>query len=205
MVILAIIAVAIVSVVRSNVSAQAVDTDWPPLTMSYETVASATFVGGAAHPRTEVRRMDYTSKDTWTDTVTQAPDIVTRVGTFNTTGSYVSLSGGVITEYDAITDTTSTTGATEGTSHVAGSAFVRYSINKLQERGHEFTRVKTGARVCFQSVCEDQAYGVQMVHDGQKYVFVDDVRGIPLIRGESLFRVREVLIDDEKQGVTMSE
>ncbi len=204
-VILAMIAVAVVSVVRSNVSAQAVNTDWPSLTMTYEVGAPSTLVGGQRQSGTEIRRMDYTSKESWTDTVTESPDIVTRVGTFNATGSYVSLHDGVITEYDAITGTTSKVSATDGASHVAGPAFVRYSINDLKERGHEFTRVDTGARVCFQSVCEDNAVGVRMVSDGQEYVFVDDVRGIPLTRGATPFRVREVLIDDEKQAVALSE
>lgn len=205
MVIVAMIAVALVSVARSNVAAQAVNTDWPALTMTYEIGNPPTLVGGVAQSGTEVRRMDYTSKVSWTDTVTEAPDIVTQVGTFNATGSYVSLSDGVITEYDAITGTTSSVAAIDGTSHVAGPAFVRYSINKLKERGYEFTKVSTDARVCFQSVCEDNALGVRMVHDGQEYVFVDDVRGISLTSGASPFKVREVLIDDEKQAVVVSE
>lgn len=205
MVILAMIAMALVSVVRSNVAAQTENTDWPSITMTYEVGSPPTFVGGVQQSGTEVRRMDYTSKGSWTDTVTEAPDIATRVGTFNTTGSYVSLSDGLITEYDAITGTTSRVPATDGTSHVAGPAFVRYSINKLKERGHQFTRVTTDARVCFQSVCEENAVGVRMVNNGQEYVFVDDVRGIPLTSGASLFKVREVLIDDEKQAVALSE
>ena len=205
MVILAMIAMAVVSVVRSNVAAQTVNTDWPSLTMTYEVGSPPTLVGGVQQSGTEVRRMDYTSKESWTDTVTEAPNIVTRVGTFNTTGSYVSLSDGVITEYDAITGTTSMVAATEGTSHVAGPAFVRYSINKLKERGHEFTRVRTDARVCFKSVCEENAVGVRMVNNGQEYVFVDDVRGIPIASGASSFKVREVLIVDEKQAVALSE
>ncbi len=205
MVILAMIAMAVVSVARSNVAAQAVNTDWPSLRMTYEVGSPPTLVGGAKLSGAEVRRMVYTSKDSWTDTVTESPDIVTRVGTFNATGSYVSLSDGVITEYDAVTGTTSTAAVTDGTSHVAGPAFVRYSINKLKERGHEFARVTTDARVCFQSVCKDNATGVRMVDDGQAYIFVDDMRGIPLTSGASPFKVREVLIYDEQQAVAVSQ
>lgn len=192
-----------VAVVRSSVVAQPVNTDWPSLTMTYEMTGSPTLVGGAEQSGTEVRRMDYTSKDNWTDTIIEARDIATMVGTFNPTGSFVSLNGGVITEYDAITGTTSRVAVTDGTTHVAGPAFVRRSINKLQEQGYEFTRVETNARVCFQSACEDDASGIRMEHNGQGYTFVDDARGIPLKFGATSFKVREVLIDDGKQAVVL--
>ena len=205
MVVVAMVAVAVVMAIRSNVAGQPVNTDWPSLTMTYGTGAPLTLVGDSEQTGAEVRRMDYTSKDNWTDTITEAPDIATAVGTFNPTGSFVSLSNGVITEYDAITGTTSTVAATDGVSHVAGAAFVRYSINTLKERGYEFARVETDARVCFQTACKDNASGIRMVHNGREYIFVDDVRGIPLKFGASSFKVREVLIDDVKQAVSMSE
>ena len=201
MVIAAIIAVAAVAVVRSNVAAQSVNTDWPSLTMTYETAGPSTLVGGVEQFGIEVRRMEYTSKHSWTDTITEAPDIETTVGTFNPTGSFMSLDNGVITEYNAITRTTSTVPATEGVSHVAGAAFVRSSIEKLQELGYEFTEVETDARVCFQTVCQGNASGIRMEYNNQEYIFVDDVRGIPLKRGATSFKVREVLIGDAKQGV----
>ena len=203
LVIIAIIAVAVVAVIRSNVAAQSANTDWPSLTMTYEIKGPSTLVGDTEQSSTEVRRMEYTSKETWTDTITEAPDIETTVGTFNPTGSFISLNNGVITEYDAITRTTSTVDATEGVSHVAGAAFVRNSIEKLQERGHEFKRVQTEARVCFQSVCQDNASGISMEYNDQEYIFVDDVRGIPLKRGNTSFKVREVVINDGKQAVVL--
>ena len=111
----------------------------------------------------------------------------------------MSLDNGVITEYDSITGTTSTVAATDGVSHVAGAAFVRNSIDKLQEHGYEFTQVETDVRVCFQSVCEDNASGIRMEYNNREYIFVDDVRGIPLKRGATSFKAREVLISDSKQ------
>ena len=148
--------------------------------------------------------MEYTSKDDWMDTIIESPNIDTTVGTFNSAGSYRTLNNGVITEYDAITDSTTTTQAIEGSSHVAGPALVRYSINALKEKGFEFSRASLNAKVCFQSSCEDNASGVRMTHGGQEYIFVDDVRGIPLKFGSSGFRVREVRINDERQAVVLS-
>ena len=203
LVIVAIIAVATVAVIRSNVTAQSVNTDWPPLTMTYEAKGSSTLVGGREQSNIEVRRIVYTSKNNWTDTITEAPDIATPVGTFNPTGSYRTLNNGVITEYNAITGRTSTVAATDGVSHVAGSAFVRNSIDKLQERGYEFTRVATDARVCFQSTCENNASGVRMEFNNQEYIYADDVRGIPLKLGTTAFKVREVVIHDSKQAVVL--
>ena len=199
LVIVAIIVVSVMSVIRSNVAAQSVNTDWPSLTMTYETAGPSTLVGGVEQFGIEVRRMEYTSKHSWTDTITEAPDIETTVGTFNLTGSFMSLDNGVITEYDSITGTTSTVAATDGVSHVAGAAFVRNSIDKLQEHGYEFTQVETDVRVCFQSVCEDNASGIRMEYNNREYIFVDDVRGIPLKRGATSFKAREVLISDSKQ------
>ena len=203
LVIVAIIVVSVVSVIRSNVAAQSVNTDWPSLTMTYETAGPSTLVGGVEQFGIEVRRMEYTSKHSWTDTITEAPDIETTVGTFNPTGSFMSLDNGVITEYDAITRTTSTVPATDGVSHVAGAAFVRNSIDKLQEHGYEFTQVETDIRVCFQSVCEDNASGIRMEYNNREYIFVDDVRGIPLKRGATSFKAREVLISDSKQPASV--
>ena len=206
LVIVAIIVVSVVSVVsviRSNVAAQSVNTDWPSFTMIYEIMGSPTLVGRTEQSGTEVRRMEYTSKNSWTDTVTEAPDIETTVGTFNLTGSFMSLDNGVITEYDSITGTTTTVAATDGVSHVAGAAFVRNSIDKLQEHGYEFTQVETDVRVCFQSVCEDNASGIRMEYNNREYIFVDDVRGIPLKRGATSFKAREVLISDSKQPASV--
>ena len=205
MVIVAMVAVVVVWVVRSNVAAQPVNTDWPSLTMTYEMKAPPVSVGGMEQTGTEVRRMDYTSKDNWTDTIIETPDVTTQVGTFSSVGSFTSLSRGVITEYDAISGTTSTVAVTDGVSHVAGSAFVRQHINVLKEHGYEFTQVETDARVCFQTTCEDNASGIRMVYNGVEYIFVDDARGIPLKRGNSSFKAREVLIGDVKQAVDVSE
>ena len=76
---------------------------------------------------------------------------------------------------------------------------MRNSIDKLQEHGYEFTQVETDVRVCFQSVCEDNASGIRMEYNNREYIFVDDVRGIPLKRGATSFKAREVLISDSKQ------
>lgn len=198
MIAVALIAVAVVFTIRSGVAAQPIDSDWPVLTITYETGGASAFVSGEEQTGTEKRRLDYTSKNDWTDTILEAPDIETRVGTFNSAGSYIELSDGVITEYDAIVGATSSTNATEGVSHVAGAAFVRYSIPALQGKGNEFSLVPTNAKVCFESVCEDNATGIRMEHAGQEYVFVNDVRGIPLKR-DSLLNVLEVHIGGERR------
>jgi hypothetical protein len=203
LVIVVMIAMAVVFAIRSNVAAQSVNSDWPSLTMTYETTGQSTMVGRTLQSGTEVRRMEYTSKGSWTDTITEASDVVTSLGTFNPTGSFRSLGDGVITEYDAITGHTSTVDAIEGVAHLAGAAFARRPIDKLQERGFEFTRVETDARVCFESVCEDNAVGIRLEINNQEYLFVDDVRGIPLKRGAASFKVLEVSIDGEKRAVDL--
>ena len=186
-----------------DIAVQSASTDWPPLTMTYEVPGAPAMVGDEALSGTEIRRIDYASKTSWTDTVIEAPSIETTVGTFSPVGSFRRLDGGVITEYDSISNTTSTMTELDGVSHVAGSAFVRYSIDELQRRGFKFQRVTTGSKVCFESSCEENAGGISLSHNGQKYVFVDDVRGIPLKIGSSFFRVREVQIDDGKQPVNL--
>ena len=77
----AVIAAVALSLVLVYVQDDSPPSNWPALTVTYE-------IGG------EVLELDYTSKDAWTETVTEAPSITTNVGTFSNVGSYQKVQNG---------------------------------------------------------------------------------------------------------------
>ena len=77
----------------------------PRMTLTYETDGPAIGVGNRSVDFREVRRLDYTSKTQWTDTVIEAPTVdLGRYGTGSTVGSYKSINGNTTVSYDAMTD-----------------------------------------------------------------------------------------------------
>ena len=74
----------------------------PSMILEYKTDGPAIGVGNRSVDFKEVRSLDYTSRTEWTDTVIQAPSVnLGRYGTGSTVGSYVSLDGTTITQYNA--------------------------------------------------------------------------------------------------------
>ena len=174
---------------------------WPQFSMEYETDGPAVSVGpGPAEVLREVRRLEFGSMTQWTDTVTTAPTIETRVGQFSRVGSYKRLDGTTFTEYDAMSGTTQEEEIEDGT--VVGPFMQPFPI---EESGYEFTPTTTEAAVCFTGECQENAEGLLYVKEsGTEMVFVRDARGIPLRIGEG-FVVREIRINDAQQPVEIDE
>ena len=82
----------------------------PPMTLTYEVYGPSVGVGSRSIPAfKETRRLDYRSQTDWTETIITSPTL--DLGTYGTgtyQGSYTTLNGNTITEYDALTDTTDT-------------------------------------------------------------------------------------------------
>ena len=88
----------IAAVVATSVVAMSVRADgppgrviptWPPFTMVYEADGHTYAIGSSPSVTTrEVRRLEYQSRNQWTDTVVEAPTITTRVGSDSTVGYY---------------------------------------------------------------------------------------------------------------------
>ncbi len=183
--------------------ADAKDEDWPPLTMIYEIDAAPVSVGNEVQRGREVHRLEYQSQTQWTDTVIEAPDIETNVGTFSSVGSYQRLDGRDLTEFDAIDNQTRSSTIDEGVTFAAGPALVRTPIGPMMEAGLELKRAPSGSEVCFGQVCKENAGGLKATFRGQERVFVDDQRGIPLRIGDSFFVVRELRIEDTRREVQL--
>ena len=177
--------------------------EWPAFVMVYEVDAAPVQVGEIAHTGREEHRLDYRSKTAWTDTVTAAATIRTRVGEFSVLGSYEQLDGRNLIEYDAVTDHVGREVIDAGTVFIPSGALMRRPLALLNERGYTFTRVQTDATVCYRDQCEQNAYGLATDINNVRYVFVDDARGIPLKIGEDSFVVSEIRISDNRRAVNL--
>lgn len=173
---------------------------WPPLTMIYE-------VDGPVHNGQtvrEARRLEYRSATDWTDTVIESDPIQSlALGTVSTEGSYMRLKDELIEEYDSITDDVSVDETAEGGLFVPNAYLVPYH-NFVEHPtrapdGTPYAAVVTSARVCYRSVCEENAGGLAFMQGpGTEWVVLDDERwGIVLKIGEA-FVVRELILDASK-------
>ncbi len=139
---------------RSNATA-ANTTDWPPLTMTYQTDY---VVYGSTY--NETRMLTYNSRNSWVEKVIAADSFTVRQGVFSPVGSYRKLENYQYTTYDGLTDSTADE-ETERDSLTIPRAWLFANPIEGQEDflGHEHTPVTTGTRVCFESVCTDNAPG----------------------------------------------
>ena len=82
----------------------------PPMTLTYEVYGASVAVGTRSIPRfKETRRLEYRSQTDWTETIIESPALhLGSYGTGSYQGSYITLSGNAITEYDALTGSTDT-------------------------------------------------------------------------------------------------
>ena len=174
---------------------------WPRLSMTYETNGYSHTVGKTAQTTREVRRLDYTSLTEWTATVIEATTVDYPEGPISTVGDYTKLDGSAYTEVSRLFPNRQEE-IPENNIRRPKGIMMPFPI---EESGYQFTRTTTQARVCFQDECQDNAPGLLLVKDsGARIVFVDDARGIPLSVNDALI-VREVLIDDKQQPVTLSQ
>ncbi len=176
----------------------------PSFTMTFTLAdGQAVSVGGQAVASNQTRRMDYTAPDRWTETVTTSPDIVTSWGTFNAAGSYISVNGTTVTEYNAVTGLTSTYTQEHSGIRVPGAYMIPIDIESAEDSSHGIVAngaASTTARVCFNGACQDNHTGRSYTIDGETWVYADDARGIPLKIGDD-FQAIEVTVNSAKQTI----
>ena len=177
--------------------------EWPAFVMVYEVDAAPVQVGEIVHTGRQEHRLDYRSKSAWTDTVTAAATVRTRVGEFSVLGSYEQLDGRIHTHYAAMDGQIRREVIDAGTEFIPRGALMRRPLALLNERGYTFTRIQTDATVCFRDQCEQNAYGLAADIKNVRHVFVDDARGIPLKIGEDSFVVSEIRISDNRRSVNL--
>ena len=201
--ILALAAVGVVVVVSSAARADVPPAPdipvWPSFTMEYEADGPIYSVG-ASDPVTirQVRRLDYTSRTNWTDTVIESTTVVTPVGTETTVGETSKLDGNSYTEYNALGDTTYTDTVGENTTLLVSGVPPPFPIADSRIGTSPIT---TTAKVCFLDECTENAPGLlYRKASGAEMVYVDDARGIPLKMGDT-FIVREIHINEARQQI----
>ena len=171
--------------------------------MVYEVDAAPVQVGEVQYTGRKEHQLDYRSKTAWTDTVTAASTIPTRVGDFSVLGSYKQLEGRNLVEYNAMDDSTYRDVIDADTMFIPRGALMPLSLAKLNEHGYTFTKIQTDATVCFDDQCEENAFGLATDIGKVRYIFVDDARGIPLKIGEDSFVVSEIRISDNRLAVNL--
>ena len=175
---------------------------WPALVMTYDTTGKFFVIGdNEAELTTKTRRLEYLSVAAWTATVTAAPDMVTRYGTYSDVGSYHQIADGVHTAYDAVADETTTVTLSDDKTMVPGGSLVPLPLANLREAvDSNPTKVTTVATVCFDAVCDANAEGWAFDEgDGITAVYADDARGIPLRIGNLV--VTDLRVQGAKEPV----
>ena len=175
--------------------------DWPPLTMTYELRGQFFSIGpGPAEVTMQVRRLTYSSRDSWIEEIIESEPMNTRVGGFSNTGSYQKLHNGQYITYDAVTDETTTEKVEDGVTMIPRGGLYPFPIKVIEDvYGIQLSPVATTSKVCFYDDCEENAEGMLLGDNGKEYVYADDARGIPLRIND--FVIKEVLIQDEKQVI----
>ena len=175
---------------------------WPPLTMLYE-------VDGPVHNGQtvrEVRRLEYRSATDWTDTVIESdPFESLALGTVSTAGSYMQLKGNLIEEYDSTTEDISVDERTEGGLFVPNAYTVpfRFFVEDPARApdGTPYTAVATTSKICYRSLCEENAVGLAFKRGaGTEWVVLDDERWGIVLKAGGAFVVRELILDASKVG-----
>ena len=165
----------------------------PSMTLVYEIHGPPVSIGGSsATPYKEVRRLEYRSKNDWTETVIESPSInLGRYGSGSNVGAYRKLNGKVLTEHDPLDGSISESTIDDGVTFVPNAAFT-FSHSSTRPLGDDVTGVEvtTGARVCFNGECEDNARGVRYSTDRMSVVVLEgDNWMLPLELGD-LFLLR---------------
>ncbi len=173
----------------------------PRMTMVYEVYGPSISVGERSiEPFKELHRLEYQSETEWVDTVVESPSVdLGRYGVGSNVGSYTSLDGRAIAEYDAMDGSMEVSAVSEDSSiYVPNSAFA-YALaipdsTDAVPPGLTVSQVVTSVRVCSHGECEENAGGVLYSGDGFELVMLmNDSWGIPLRLGDG-FLVREIEI-----------
>ena len=192
-----LVAVGVVAfVLRSNATA-ASTTDWPPLTMTYQTDF---VVNGSTY--NETRMLTYNSRNSWEEKVITAEPFEVRGGVFSTVGSYQRLEKDQYTNYGAASGSTDVEEVEEGSLMIPRGWLVPAPIEGLEDfLNNELTPVRTTTRVCFENVCTENAPGWEFRYKDVGVVYADDARGIPVKVGNNFFEVTEVWVQGERKFV----
>ena len=175
--------------------------EWPALTMEYDVTGTFHAVGTEPPPTsTLVFLLTNDGKGNWREEIISAPDVVTRVGTFNRTGSYKAVQDGVYTEGDGLGGEVTTETVEPGTRMIPRSMLLPFPLHILDEHyDKEPTLVPTTAKVCFNDVCEENARGWLYRFGSSQHIYADDERGIPI--GLSHLNIMEVHIASDQQSM----
>ena len=145
----------------------------PPMTLTYEVYGPSVGVGSRSIPAfKETRRLDYRSQTDWTETVIESPALdLGRYGTGTNQGSYRTLEGNVLTEYDAMVGTTDTSSVGEGVYLPNTNLGYAYTPPNHSPIGTQAgVAVATDARICVNGACIQNAAGVRYTKDDRELV-----------------------------------
>ena len=174
----------------------------PPMTITYEVYGGSVSVGNRSIPRfKEIRQLEYRSQTDWKETVLESPTLdLGRYGTGSNAGSYRQVKGNVETEYDAMTDTTSTN-TLGGTSVNLPHSAMRYAYYGTRPMGPSITggAVVTEARVCFNGDCRNDAAGIKYTSGDHSLVVLEGGDWIiPMKVGDGFFTLKSAEIQADR-------
>ncbi len=143
-------------------------------------------------------RLSHNSPESWTQEVIKGRVYETRWGTFDETGSYISLEGRTFSSYDATTGDYETETVPEGTRMAPRGGLWPVQVSVFHRLfGKRPEAVTTQSRVCFRGDCTDNAPGWKYAVGRQTFIIADDARGIPIQRNN--FVIDEILVHADQE------
>ena len=161
----------------------------PSMTLTYEVPGAGVSVGDRViEDYRETIRLEYRGKNDWTETVISSPMLdLGRYGTGTNEGSYRTVNGNTIIEYDAMVGDTSTYTRDGGGTELPNVTFGVTNWPVASPLGPTIigVSVTTDARVCINGDCQDNAPGVKYTKDGIDLVVLSGVDfTLPLKNGD---------------------
>lgn len=172
----------------------------PRMALTYETNGPAIGVGDRdVGGFREIRRLDYTSRTNWTDTVIESPTVdLGRYGTASNVGSYESVNGKAAVSYDAMTDSLDEYTRDSSAFSVPNVAFVYAAIppDTLDAAGSGYTKsvVASNVSVCKDGSCQENVSAVRYRKPNTSFdlvMYKTDQWFIPLKNG-TLYEARRI-------------
>ena len=195
--VLALVAVGVGTFVLSGDQTKTSVTDWPPLTMTYQTDF---VINGATYD--ETRMLTYKSRNSWEEKVIAADSFELREGVFSTVGSYRKLENDQFTTHDQLSGSPDVEEVDEDVLTIPRYYLFANPIEPLEEfLDIKLTPVTTKTRVCFEDACTDDAPGWEFRYKDVLVVYADDARGIPVSVGDNAFEVTELRVQGEREPV----
>ncbi len=161
---------------------------YPPMTLTYEVYGASVSVGDQSIPSyKETRRLEYRSQTDWTETIIESPTLdLGRYGEGSDTGSYQTLKGNVLTEYDAMTGSTDSSTVGQGVLLPQGVFSYAYGpATHPYGSGIAGVAATTEARICFNGNCTDNTGGTRYTKGARDIVLLEGVGfTLPLKSGD---------------------